>query len=117
MSKRIFIITGEYSADKHAANVVRELKKIYPDVIIEAVGESNLENEGVKLFLKHDKMGKMGLTFKTIVEHFSMGKKIVDYLKNDFKPDLVLLVDYGAFNLQISKYLKEFFWHVQISEE
>ena len=34
-------------------------------------------------------------------------KKIIDYLKNEYKPDLVLLVDYGAFNLQISKKLKK----------
>ena len=107
MSKRIFIITGEYSADKHASGVVRELRKIYPDVIIEGVGESNLESVGVKLFRNHDKMGQMGLTFKTIVNHVKLGKDIVNYLKNDFKPDLVLLVDYGAFNLQISKALKK----------
>ncbi len=107
MSKKIFIITGEYSGDKHASGVVRELRQIYPDVIIEGVGESNLEAQNVKLLFNHEKMGKVGLTFKTVVEHFKMGKKIVDYLKNDYKPDLVLLVDYGAFNLRIAKHLKK----------
>lgn len=105
--KKVFIITGEYSADKHASGVVRELKKMYPNVIIEGVGESNLEAEGVKLFLNHEKMGKMGLSFSTIFNHFIMGYKIIKYLKTEFKPDLVLLVDYGAFNLQISKLLKK----------
>ncbi len=107
MAKKIFIITGEYSGDIHASGVVRELKKIYPDVIIEGVGESSLEKEGVKLFLNHEKMGEVGLTLKNIINHFSMGLNIVNYLKNVFKPDLVLLVDYGAFNLQISKALKK----------
>ena len=107
MTKKIFIITGEYSADKHASGVVRELKKIYPDVIIEGVGESNLEAQGIKLFRNHDNMGKMGLTPKTILDHIFLGRDIVNYLKNDFKPDLILLVDYGAFNLQISKLLKK----------
>lgn len=105
--KKVFIITGEYSADKHASGVARELKKIYPDVIIEGVGESNLEKEGVKLFRNHDKMGKMGLTPKTIFQHILLGYDIIKYLKEEFKPDLVLLVDYGAFNLQISKRLKK----------
>lgn len=108
MTKKIFIITGEYSGDKHASGVVRELKKIMGDCIIEGVGEENLKNEGVKLFLDHSKMGKVGLTPKSIIEHILMGKKIVDYIKNDFKPDLVLLVDYGAFNLRISSYLKKY---------
>ncbi len=107
MTKKIFIITGEYSGDIHAASVVHEIKKLYPDVIIEGVGESCLEKEGVKLFLNHEKMGEVGLTFKNIINHLSMGYKIVDYLKNVFKPDLILLVDYGAFNLQISKPLKK----------
>ncbi len=107
MAKKIFIITGEFSGDKHASGVVRELKKIMPDVVIEGVGESNLEAQGVKLFRNHEKMGKMGLTPKTIFNHIILGLDIIKYLKNDFKPDLVLLVDYGAFNLQISKQLKK----------
>jgi len=107
MTKKVFIITGEYSADKHASEVVKELRKIYPDVIIEGVGESNLDSVGVKLFRNHDKMGQMGVTFGSLINHIKLGKDIVNYLKNEFKPDLVLLVDYGAFNLQISKVLKK----------
>lgn len=105
--KKVFIITGEYSGDKHASGVARELKKLYPGVIIEGVGESNLENAGVKLFRNHEKMGKMGLTPSVIWNHLILGLDIVNYLKKEFKPDLVLLVDYGAFNLQISKQLKK----------
>lgn len=107
MAKKVFIITGEYSGDRHASNVARELKKLMPDVIIEGVGESNLEAVGVKLFRNHDKMAKMGLTPSVIFNHLRLGIDIVNYLKNEFKPDLVLLVDYGAFNLQISKQLKK----------
>lgn len=108
MKKKVFIITGEYSGDKHASGVVRELKKMCPDVIIEGIGESSLESQGVKLFRNHEKMGKMGLTPKTIYEHFKLGLDTIKYLKNEFKPDLVLLVDYGAFNLQIARFLKWF---------
>jgi len=106
MEKRIFIITGEHSGDKHASSVVRELRKLGSSLIIEGIGSKNLEEQGVKLFGGHEKMGKMGLTPKTIIDHFALGRRIVDYLKREFKPDLVLLVDYGAFNLAISKHLK-----------
>jgi len=107
MAKKIFIITGDYSADIHASAVAREIKKLIPDAIIEGVGSTNLENAGVKLFKNHDKMGQMGLTPKVVIEHLFMGLDIVKYLKNEFRPDLVLLIDYGAFNLQISKALKK----------
>ena len=60
MAKKIFIITGDYSADIHASGVARELKKLIPNVVIEGVGESNLESAGVKLFRNHEIMGKNG---------------------------------------------------------
>ena len=48
--KKIFIVTGEYSGDVHAAKVVRELKALGCDLQIEGIGGIALENEGVKLF-------------------------------------------------------------------
>lgn len=107
MTKKVFIITGEYSGDKHASEVVKYLKELAPDTIIEGVGESNLEKQGVKLLFNHEKMGKMGLTVSSIINHIQLGKRIISYLKDEFKPDLVILIDYGAFNLQISKELKK----------
>lgn len=105
--KKVFIITGEYSGEVHASKVVEELRKIYPDVEIEGVGGKVMEDAGVKLFLTHEKMSAMGFSYKIIKDHLNMGKKIVDYLKNDYKPDLLLLIDYGAFNLNIAKALKK----------
>lgn len=103
--KKLFIITGEYSGDIHAAKVVSELKKINPDIEIEAVGGENLAKQGVKLFSNHDKMSAMGLTPKIVINHLLLGRRLVDYLTKEYKPDLVLLVDYGTFNLNISKLL------------
>lgn len=104
--KKVFIITGEYSGDIHASHVVKALKQINPDVEIEGVGGENLKNAGVKLFSDQKKMGAVGLSLKIITDHFLLGKRIVDYLTKEYKPDLVLLIDYGVFNLNISKFLK-----------
>lgn len=106
MQKKIFIITGEHSGDIHASKVVNELRKTYPDLIIEGIGGENLKNAGVKLFSDQKKMAVMGLSLKIIIDHLTLGKRLVDYLTKEFKPDLVLLVDYGAFNLNIAKFLK-----------
>lgn len=105
MTKRVFIVTGEHSGDMHAAKVVEYLKKTNVDIQIEAIGGGALEAQGVKLFSNHDKMSAVGLSPKIIFDHFLLGKRLVDYLKNEYKPDLVLLIDYGAFNLNIAKYL------------
>ena len=105
--KKIFIVTGEHSGDIHASKVVEELKKINSDCIIEGIGGQNLQNVGVKLFSTQEKMSAIGFSLKIIFDHFTLGKRLVDYLNNDFKPDLVLLIDYGAFNLNIAKFLKK----------
>ncbi len=104
--KKIFIITGEYSGDKHASCIAKEILKRNSDVSIEAVGGTNLAEAGVKLFCNHEKMSAMGLNFKILTDHIMLGKRVADYLIKEFKPDLVLLVDYGGFNLNIAKVLK-----------
>lgn len=106
--KKLFIITGEYSGDRHAADVVKEIKKLNPEIEIEAVGGACLANEGVKLFCDHSKMSAVGFNWKIILSHIFLGKTIANYLKNEFKPDMVLLVDYGGFNLNLSKVISKF---------
>lgn len=105
MKKRLFIITGEYSGDIHASNVVKELIKFNNDLEIEGIGGINLKNAGVKLFANQDEMSAMGVSPKIIINHFNLGKRVVKYLKEVYKPDLVLLIDYGAFNLSVARFL------------
>lgn len=105
--KKIFIITGEYSGDIHASKVAKRLKELHPDIVIEGVGGDNLKSVGVKLFSDQKKMGAMGLTPAIVLNHFVLGKHIVDYLTREYKPDLVILIDYGTFNLNIAKVLKK----------
>ncbi len=104
--KKVFIITGEYSGDIHASCVVKALRAKCPDVEIEGIGGENLRSCGVKLFSDQKKMGVMGISLKILVDHISLGKRVVDYITKEYKPDLVVLIDYGAFNLNVSKFLK-----------
>lgn len=104
--KKLFIITGEYSGDIHASHVVEALRAVNPDIEIEGIGGENLRRVGVKLFSDQKKMGAVGLSPKIVIDHLLLGKRVVDYLTKEYKPDLVLLIDYGVFNLNISKFLR-----------
>lgn len=104
--KKIFIITGEYSGDIHAANVVRELKALDCDLEFEGIGGMNMFNAGVKLFANQNKLSAVGISPKIIIDHYKLGKELVEYLRDVYKPDLVLLIDYGGFNLSVAKFLK-----------
>lgn len=102
--KKLFIITGEYSGDMHASYVVEQLKD--KNIQIEAIGGVELAKRGIKLFCDHSKMNSVGISPKIIFEHIMLGKNLINYLKNDYKPDAVLLIDYGGFNLKIAQALK-----------
>ena len=104
--KKLFIITGEYSGDIHGGRVLEELRKQCPNLEVEAIGGENLKNAGAKLFCDHSKMAGFGFNFKMAVDHLMLEKKVSDYILKEYKPDAVLLIDYGTFNLRVAKRLK-----------
>ncbi len=105
--KKLFIITGEYSGDLHASRIVSRLLNAQPSLSIEAIGGVNLQKTGIKLFSSHAKMSAAGINLKIIFDHFLLGKNLVKYLTADYMPDVLLLIDYGGFNLNIAKVLKK----------
>ncbi len=105
--KKLFIVTGEYSGDIHASHVVKALSDMDSSIVIEGVGGENMRNAGVKLFEDHSKMSSVGLSPQIIINHIILGKKLVDYLKNEYKPDAVLMIDYGGFNIRVAGFLKK----------
>ncbi len=105
--KKLFIVTGEYSGDIHASHVVKALRELDSDIIIEGVGGENMKSAGVKLFADHGKMGSVGLSPQIIFNHIMLGKRVVDYVTKEFKPDAVLLIDYGGFNLRVAGFFKK----------
>ena len=105
--KKIFIITGEYSGDIHGGKVLECLKNSCPEIQVEAIGGENLAKAGAKLYCDHSKMSGFGFNFKMAIEHLQLEKKLSEYLINEYKPDLVLLIDYGTFNLRVAKRLKK----------
>ena len=104
--KKVFIITGEYSGDIHGGKVAAILKEKCPDIEIQAIGGENLKNAGAKIFHDHSKMSAFGISLKMAIDHLCLEKNVCDYLLNVYKPDLVLLIDYGTFNLRVAKRLK-----------
>ncbi len=105
---RYFIIAGEASGDMHAANMVRHLRRIDGDAKIAGWGGDKMQAAGVTV-LKHIRdLAFMGfaevlMNIGTILKNFSLCKQHID----DFKPDVVVLVDYPGFNLRMAKWAKE----------
>lgn len=104
--KKVFVITGEHSGDMHAGKVVQILKEQNPDIVVHGIGGENLKNAGATIFCDHSKMSGFGLNLKMIIDHLSLENDVCDYILDEFKPDVVLLIDYGTFNLRVAKRLK-----------
>ena len=105
---RYYLIVGEASGDLHASRLMRSLKKV--DELAEFRffgGDLMAAEEGTRV--RHFKeLAYMGfvpvlLHLNTIFKNMKMCKE--DIVK--WKPDVVILVDYPGFNLNIAKFLKK----------
>ncbi len=108
--KKIFIVAGESSGDFHAANVIRELNRMHPAIIVQGIGGAELENAGVKLIHNFKEINYIGFT-KVIMNL----KKITGVLNDtvskikEINPDVVILVDFPGFNLKLAEKIRAFY--------
>ncbi|MEJ7646255.1 MAG: lipid-A-disaccharide synthase [Chryseolinea sp.] len=105
---RYYIIAGERSGDLHAGNLVKAIKATDNGAIFKGFGGDNMSQEGVVLTVHYRDLAFMGL-----VELITNATKIRRYIKQckediiRYKPDVIILVDYGGFNLQIARFGKK----------
>ncbi|MDD5679818.1 MAG: lipid-A-disaccharide synthase [Candidatus Omnitrophica bacterium] len=108
MGKKIFVSAGEPSGDLHASRLVKEIRTLDPSIVCAGMGGSNMAAAGVRLFYSTDKLAIMG--FSDVLRHLKKIKEMFDTFIAEVekeKPDLVILVDYPGFNLQLAKALKK----------
>jgi lipid-A-disaccharide synthase len=105
---KLAIIAGEASGDLHAAEVLRELKRLDPTIETFGIGGDLLAREGMRLVHHAREMGIVG--FFNVLRHLRMFRRIFDETIAEIareKPDAVLLVDYPGFNLRMARHCKE----------
>src|SRR5438128_5295485 len=101
---KLAIIAGEASGDLHAAEVVRELKRIEPSLQTFGIGGDLLGAEGMRILHHAREMGIVGLF--NVLRHYPMFRRIFNDTAKAIaaeKPDAVMLVDYPGFNLRLAR--------------
>jgi lipid-A-disaccharide synthase len=104
---RYFIIAGEQSGDLHGSNLVRGLLDKDKSAEIQCWGGDLMEEAGAKLLVHYKKMAFMG--FVAVVKNLGAIKKNLSICKKqilEFKPDVVIFIDYPGFNLRIAEFAK-----------
>lgn len=104
---KYFIIAGEASGDLHASHLMRELKKGDSNAEFTFFGGDLMAHEGGVMLKHYREMAFMGL----IPVLFNLDKirrnfKLAEQKLLEFKPDVVILVDYPGFNLRMAKFAK-----------
>lgn len=109
MRKNILIVTGELSGDMHGAILLKEIKKIKPEIIALAIGQKNLKEAGAKIIFNSQNWGVMGIfdIFFWLPSFYNVLRKIKK-LFIEKKIDIVILIDFYGFNLRVAKIAKQF---------
>lgn len=105
---KYFIIAGEASGDLHASNLMRELKLRDQKAEFCFLGGDLMLAQGGKIVKHYREMAFMG--FFTVLKNAKTVLKNIEDCKQaivDFKPNVVILIDYPSFNLRIAKFVKK----------
>jgi lipid-A-disaccharide synthase len=105
---KYFIIAGERSGDLHASNLIRALKQNDREADVLCWGGDYMKKAGGRLVKHYNNISFMG--FAEVLTNAGKIFKAFKDCKADilnFKPDVVILVDFAGFNLRIAKFAKQ----------
>lgn len=103
---KYYIIVGEASGDLHASRLMRSLRKIDSKADFRFFGGDLMSEAGGTRVKHYRELAYMGfvpvlLHLRTIFKNMALCKQDIV----EWKPDVVILVDYPGFNLDIAKFL------------
>jgi lipid-A-disaccharide synthase len=106
--KRVMIIAGEASGDQHGAKIVTALGKKHPGISFTGIGGHAMQAAGVHILVDAHELSVVGITEifakgATLLRGLSTAKKTLKTLK----PDLLILIDFPDFNLNVAAAAKK----------
>lgn len=103
MSRSVLIVSGEASGDLYGADLAQALRKHIPDLTVYGVGGARMQAAGVQLIADSRAWGAIG-----VVESLKVAPKVylayqrVKRFMRSHKPDVLIPIDFGAFNVPLS---------------
>ncbi|WP_040670669.1 lipid-A-disaccharide synthase [Nitritalea halalkaliphila] len=104
---RYYVVAGERSGDLHASNLITALREEDPEAMFFGMGGDLAEAAGLQLSLHYQELAVMG--FWEVLKGLPKVYRCLRLIKKDIrvrKPQKVILVDYGGFNMKIAKFCK-----------
>jgi lipid-A-disaccharide synthase len=105
---KYYLIAGEASGDLHASNLMKSLKSKDPSAEFRFWGGDLMQQVGGTQVTHYQELAFMG--FWEVLKNITTLSKYIKKCKKDianYKPDVLILVDYSGFNLRIAPFAKE----------
>jgi lipid-A-disaccharide synthase len=104
---KYYIIAGEASGDLHGSNLIKELKKNNPKANFRCWGGDLMKSQCNDLVMHYEEFSYMGffeviININKILDFISICKKDIE----NYKPDIIIYIDYPGFNMRIAKWAK-----------
>ena len=105
---KYYLIAGERSGDLHGGNLIKAIKQHDPAAKFRAWGGEQMQNAGATLVTHYSEMAFMGV-WEVVKNLFT----IQGFLKKckadllDYRPDVLILIDYAGFNMRMARFAKE----------
>jgi lipid-A-disaccharide synthase len=105
---KYYIIAGEASGDLHGSNLMKAIYEEDPNADIRFWGGDLMQNVGGTLVKHYRELAFMGFVevifnLKTILSNITICKDDI----TQFKPDVIIYIDYPGFNMRIAKWAKQ----------
>lgn len=105
---KYYIVSGEASGDLHGSNLLKELRRLDGQASFRAWGGDLMQAQGAELVKHYRDLAFMG--FIEVVRNLRTILRNLAYCKEDilqYRPDLLILIDYPGFNLRIAEWARE----------
>ncbi len=102
------MIAGEASGDLHGSNLIKALSQLDHSIDVRCWGGDKMEQAGAHLVKHYKALAFMG--FAEVIKNLPVILKNIRFCKEDilnYKPDMLVLIDYPGFNLRIAKWAKK----------
>jgi len=104
---KYYIVAGERSGDLHGGNLIKAIKQHDNQAEFKGFGGDYMQEAGLALSVHYKDMAFMGF-----IELLANLNTISNYIKQckaeitEWRPDVVILIDYAGFNRKIGKFCK-----------
>lgn len=100
----LFVLAGELSGDKHASRVLAMLRRTIPDLHIWGIGGPEMKAQGVELLYDCQALSCFGIVevLRFLPRLARIKEEILAEVERR-RPDAMLLVDFGGFNLRLAE--------------